>query len=130
MVGLLSDRNMCEPRAACGLQGMAREPRQYCFVGGIASFPMHNGSILSARVCLRDEALLPPCPCLRGVGSGGMPVFVSPEEWEGSGCPSTFMAFMKRIWTAYVDCESLCLKRIDFAFWVLSLDSVYERAMK
>jgi hypothetical protein len=35
---------------------MAREPRQYCFVDGIASFRMHNGSILPARVCLQDDA--------------------------------------------------------------------------
>jgi hypothetical protein len=63
MVGLLSGRKMFQPQAACVLQGMARaRPRKYGVVYGITSLRMHNGSILPARVCIRDDDLLPPCP--------------------------------------------------------------------
>ena len=57
-----------------------KEPQHYCLVDGIPGLRLHNGSILPARRCIRDDALLPPCP-RRDVDGQTFLILLSSSLW-------------------------------------------------
>lgn len=62
-----------------------RKSRPYGFVDGLTGLRLHNGSILPARRCIRDDDLLPPRP-RRDVDGQTFLMLLSSSLWGRAHC--------------------------------------------